>query len=86
DPEAVLRAVAGKVARWFRLWESQGFSPVREAWLAGNGTLGRKLLLPEGYGHSQATAVGMDETGALLARADDGALLRIDSGEILLSG
>lgn len=83
---AVLLAVARSIDRWFALWQNQGFSRVREAWLAHNCTLGETVLLPEGYGHSQATAHGMDASGALVALTDGGERIRIDSGEILFPG
>lgn len=80
---AVLASVARSIERWFALWQRQGFSPVREAWLAHNCTLGKAILLPEGYGHARATAQTLDSHGALVALADDGERIRIDAGEIL---
>lgn len=80
---AVLLAVARSIDRWFSVWQNQGFSPVRAAWLAHNCTIGETVLLPEGYGHSRATAQDMDPSGALVALTDSGESIRIDSGEIL---
>ncbi|SBW09787.1 putative Biotin--(acetyl-CoA-carboxylase) ligase [uncultured delta proteobacterium] len=80
---AVLLAVARSIDRWFAVWQNQGFSRIRAAWLAHNCTLGETILLPEGYGHSQATAHDMDPSGALVALTDGGDRIRIDSGEIL---
>lgn len=83
--EAVFYAVAAEIEHWFALWQRAGFAPVREAWLRSNCTIGREIILPEGYGCSRATAHDLDETGALLALTDTGATLRIDSGEVLLA-
>lgn len=80
--EEILRAVAASIEHWFRIWETEGFSPVRGKWLSGNCTLGKRIALPDGYGYSHATAHDLDDTGALVALADDGTALLIDSGEI----
>ncbi len=82
----VLAAVTRNVESWFAVWETQGFAPVRQAWIEGNCTLGRAVLLPEGYGHASGTARDIDETGALSILADDGTALSVDSGEILFAG
>ncbi|MCC8193286.1 MAG: biotin--[acetyl-CoA-carboxylase] ligase [Deltaproteobacteria bacterium] len=79
---AVLTAVAAGIDRWFARWREQGFAPVREAWLACNGTLGNAIILPDGYGRRHAVAFDLDPSGALLAVTDDGERLRVDSGEI----
>lgn len=85
DRAAVLASVARSIAHWFDLWEKDGFAPVRDAWLAHNCTLGKTLLLPDGYGHARAVAEDLDATGALVAAAPNGDRLRIDSGEIVFA-
>lgn len=85
DRATVLVSVARSITRWFGLWEKQGFEPVREAWLAHNCTVGKTLSLPDGYGYTRAVAEDIDATGALMAVAEDGVRLRIDSGEILFA-
>ncbi|CAK7008901.1 MAG: Bifunctional ligase/repressor BirA [Desulfovibrio sp.] len=80
--DAVLAAVARGIETWFATWEKQGFSPVRAAWLDANCTIGNRIILPEGYGYSYATAHDLDESGALIALADDSTALLVDSGEI----
>lgn len=82
DRGNILHAVAASIHRWFSIWETQGFSRVRDAWLAGNCTMGKRIILSDGYGYPHATAKDLDETGALLAQADDGTALLVDSGEI----
>ena len=81
----ILRHLTASIAAWFATWEEQGFSPVRAAWLAGNCTIGNRIALPEGYGHSFGTAYDLEGDGALVALTDDGTALRIDSGEIRLT-
>ena len=83
---AVLTAVARNVGSWFARWESQGFAPVRQAWLDGNCTLGRAITLPEGYGHASGVALDIEASGALLVQVSDGTTICVDSGEILFPG
>jgi BirA family biotin operon repressor/biotin-[acetyl-CoA-carboxylase] ligase len=80
--DAVTASVARSIETWFARWEKEGFSPIRHAWLYGNCTIGNRIILLDGYGYSHATALDLDESGALVALADDGTTLLIDSGEI----
>lgn len=81
----VLSCVAQSIDHWFSVWETRGFLPVREAWLTGNCTVGKTVLLPEGYGYASGTAMDVDSSGALVVRAEDGVSLLVDSGEILFT-
>ncbi|GHV55550.1 biotin--[acetyl-CoA-carboxylase] ligase [Deltaproteobacteria bacterium] len=83
--EQILREVLRHVEQWFGLWAAQGFAPARAAWLAHNCTVGRRLILPDGYGYTCGFAADLAPDGALVARADDGVLLPIASGEIRFS-
>ena len=79
----LLAELAAGIASCFTLWAAQGFAPLREAWLAGNCTIGRNLILPQGYGCTQGTAHDLAPDGALLVRTATGRTLRVDSGEVL---
>jgi birA, biotin-[acetyl-CoA-carboxylase] ligase region len=83
--ELILCAIAGSIDLWFGIWQTHGFSPVREAWLAHNGTLGKTVVLPEGYGQPHGKAYDLDDSGSLLVLADNNEHIRIESGEILFS-
>lgn len=52
---------------------------LRAAWRRHSVTLGARVRAADGR---EGVAVDLDETGALLVRAEDGALLRVVSGEI----
>ena len=78
----ILRCVACAIERWFVLWERVGFSPIRSEWLAVNCTIGKAVVLPEGYGYSHGVACDLEDNGALKVLTDDGAVLLIDSGEV----
>ena len=81
--EHMLPDMLAGVDHWFCLWAEQGFAPVREAWLAASCTLGKRIVLPDGYGYPHGTAHDLSPDGALVALADDGALVRIDAGEVV---
>lgn len=80
--EDLAALIAQSIETWFARWEKEGFTPIRHAWLNGNCTIGNRVILPEGYGYSHATAHDLDKSGALVALADDGTALLIGSGEI----
>lgn len=56
-----------------------GSEDLRAAWRRHSVTLGARVRAADGR---EGVAVDLDETGALLVRAEDGALLRVVSGEI----
>ncbi len=80
--DRILAEILGSVDQWFARWTEQGFAPVRDAWLACNCTMGRRLVLPGGYGFSHGTARDLAPDGALVVAADNGAVLHVDAGEI----
>ena len=81
--EHILRDMLCSVDHWFSLWTEQGFTPIRDAWLAANCTMGKRLVLPDGFGCTHGIAHDLAPDGALIVLADDGAFLRIDAGEIV---
>jgi BirA family biotin operon repressor/biotin-[acetyl-CoA-carboxylase] ligase len=82
DRLVILAAILRRADDWFERWGRDGFGPAREAWLADNDTLGREILLPEGYSAQRGTAVDLTPDGFLLVRAETGEILRVDAGEI----
>jgi len=83
--EPILCAVASSIDRWFGIWQTRGFAPVREAWVAHNGTLGNPLILPKGYGQPHGVAHDLDDSGALLVLLETGECVQIESGEIIFA-
>lgn len=65
-PDDALAALAAGFAKWYDIWQAQGFEAIREAWLAraiGLGTRIRARLVTE---ERSGTFEGIDENGALL--------------------
>lgn len=79
DAEALLPVLLACLDRRYAQWQHGGFAALRADWLARSTVPGQMVRLPEGGGLGPAVDVGDD--GVLLARATDGRLLRIVSGE-----
>ena len=81
-PKDVLTRLAASWVEWYRVWEDDGFAPIRDAWLARAAGLGERIRarLPE----EEAAGVfeGIDETGALLLRERTGRLRTIAAGDV----
>jgi BirA family biotin operon repressor/biotin-[acetyl-CoA-carboxylase] ligase len=81
SPKDALDLLAGNFAEWYDRWESAGFAPIRDAWLARAAGLGSRIRarLP-GKDHV-GMFEGIDEHGALLLREAD-QLRAIAAGEV----
>ena len=71
-PRAVAEAVLQTFARWRKTFESEGFAPVREGFLARAPASGTAMTLRHGAGTVEGRFAGLDERGALLLQTDDG--------------
>ena len=79
DRDRLLAALLAALAARYRefLMEDEG---LRAAWRRHSVTLGTRVRAVDGR---EGVAVDLDDTGALLVRVEDGALLRVASGEIV---
>jgi len=80
DPAAFLRRLAAEFEAWLQRWRAEGLAPVRTAWLAAAHPLGTALTTTDARG----TFEGLDETGALRLRLEDGGLRIIHAGDVFL--
>lgn len=80
DPDPFLRRLAATFAAWLARWRAQGLAPVRAAWLAAAHPIGAALTASGARG----TFDGLDETGALRLRLEDGGLRIIHAGDVFL--
>jgi BirA family biotin operon repressor/biotin-[acetyl-CoA-carboxylase] ligase len=76
---ACLTALEG----WLDRHAEEGFAPIREAWRARSGTLGRDVTVKTGAQDVTGRAEDIDEAGALLVRTERG-LERILSGDVVM--
>lgn len=77
-----LAQLAASFAKWYELWRAQGFSPVRDAWLARAANLGSRIRARLTNEETSGVFEGIDETGALLLRESSDRLRTIAAGEV----
>jgi BirA family transcriptional regulator, biotin operon repressor / biotin---[acetyl-CoA-carboxylase] ligase len=61
-----LALLAPTFARWYDLWDSTGFGPIRDAWLARAAGLGQRIRARLPGSERAGLFEGIDEEGALL--------------------
>lgn len=71
-PEALLDALAPAFARYEDLLTTQGFAPIREAWLARAARLGEQITARIGTDSYLGIFETIDATGALILREPEG--------------
>ncbi|MBI4969755.1 MAG: biotin--[acetyl-CoA-carboxylase] ligase [Rhodospirillales bacterium] len=80
DPHVTVEAALGAYAEaflgWYRRWQRDGFTPIREAWLAKAAGLGGPIAVNGPQGPIQGIFAGLDDDGALL----------LDGGRRVLAG
>lgn len=81
-PRDALDLLAAAFERWRRVWATQGFPAIAEAWTARALGLGApcEARLPDRT--LMGVAEGLDGDGALRLRLADGALARITAGDV----
>jgi BirA family biotin operon repressor/biotin-[acetyl-CoA-carboxylase] ligase len=79
-PGPFLERLATAFATWLGRWRTEGLAPVRTAWLAAAHPIGAALSTSDARG----TFEGLDETGALRLRLEDGGLRVIHAGDVFL--
>lgn len=79
--EALTRLAAG-VAKWYEVWCAQGFSAIRDAWLARAQGLGMRIRARLVTEERSGMFEGIDENGALLLNEGFGRLSVIPAADI----
>jgi BirA family biotin operon repressor/biotin-[acetyl-CoA-carboxylase] ligase len=79
-PDPFLRRLATAFEAWLERWRAEGLAPVRAAWLAAAHPIGTQLSTTDARG----TFDGLDESGALRLRLEDGGLRIIHAGDVFL--
>ena len=74
-----------RVAHWLPIWEQDGFTPIREAWLARGYGIGKPVVARLTERELSGTFVGLDDDGSLILREDSGAEHRIGAGEVFFA-
>jgi BirA family transcriptional regulator, biotin operon repressor / biotin---[acetyl-CoA-carboxylase] ligase len=79
--EALTRLAAG-FAKWYEVWSAQGFSPIRDAWLARAQGLGMRIRARLVTEERSGMFEGIDESGALLLNEGFGRLSVLPAADI----
>lgn len=83
-PDAALTLLAARFAHWYAVWAADGFMPLRDAWLARAGGIGRPILARLAHEERSGVFEGIDADGALLLNAQ-GRVQAITAGEVFFS-
>jgi BirA family transcriptional regulator, biotin operon repressor / biotin---[acetyl-CoA-carboxylase] ligase len=73
-PEGFLDALAPACAAWEKTFSTQGFAPLREAWLANAARLGERVRARTGEMTREGLFETIDEGGNLILRTTEGTL------------
>ena len=73
-PEAFLDALAPAYVAWEAAFQTEGFAPLRAAWLAHAARLGETIRARTGKGSREGVFEGIDAQGNLILRAPQGKL------------
>ncbi|AJE03460.1 biotin--[acetyl-CoA-carboxylase] ligase [Geobacter pickeringii] len=77
-----LRAFLESLDRLYHRYRSEGYEPLRQAWLSRSVVMGRRVSVAIGEGSVKGVVTGIDEIGALLLQTADGGTERILSGDV----
>lgn len=80
-PKDALLDLAAAFAKWYEVWRTAGFAPIREAWLARASGLGSRIRAKLAREEITGVFQGIDETGALVLGVNGGSRT-IAAGEV----
>ncbi len=81
EPEAMVRVFCACFKTWLDRWRSEGFAPLRAAWLERAAGLGEPVSVRLGAERLEGTLGGIDEDGALLIEGAFGSR-RVSAGDL----
>jgi BirA family biotin operon repressor/biotin-[acetyl-CoA-carboxylase] ligase len=84
--EALVAPICQSFAGWYETWLSDGFAPVRNAWLARAHGIGGPVEahMPDGTIH-RGTFLGLDPSGALVMEAAGGMMRTVAAGDVFFA-
>jgi len=82
EPRDGLLHLAASFAKWYEMWRTDGFPPIRDAWLSRAAGLGTRIRARLQNGETQGVFEGIDMNGALLLREAQDRVRTIAAGEV----
>jgi BirA family transcriptional regulator, biotin operon repressor / biotin---[acetyl-CoA-carboxylase] ligase len=82
DRSALLAQILAELEQLYRLYQAEGFAPVKLLWEALTVSLGRRIVCTTPQGQIEGLAECIDDQGALTLRMDDGSIRTVYSGDI----
>lgn len=73
-----------KLGHYYRLWQQDGFAPIRKLWLAQAQNLGKEITVTLGEKKMIGIFQDLDASGALKLAQNDGKVLDITSGDVYI--
>lgn len=82
DNEKIIKAVCQELDRWYEIWRSSGFQPIKERY--GFWSLLDSKVVDVTFGDEILHGVvhGIDDDGALLLQTEEGELERVIAGDV----
>lgn len=80
--DTVFTGILEKFHTWYERWLAEGFAPVRQQWIDKSCTMNRLLSWEESGERMMGTAVDLEPDGSLRVCMKDGAIHRLNAGEI----
>jgi BirA family biotin operon repressor/biotin-[acetyl-CoA-carboxylase] ligase len=84
DRNEITQAFFRKFEEWYRKYLSQGFSPVRKRYSELSCLHGKRIEVVFEEERQKGVCEGIDETGALLIKTDNGNVKRILAGDVII--
>ncbi len=84
DPDSMLNALAPRFAGWSEILWRDGFAPLATAWTRVAAGLGETVTVDPGAGQIKGRLRGLDADGALRLEVEDGTVLAIAAGDVIV--
>ncbi len=91
DRTTVLQSICEKLESWYIKYQKNGFGEVRKAWNSYSGINGRSVTVAsssmksgEAGKYETGKALGINDVGALLLKKEDGEVVEVYAGDIIL--
>jgi BirA family biotin operon repressor/biotin-[acetyl-CoA-carboxylase] ligase len=85
-PDALAERLIDALFAWRRVWEHDGFEPVRAAWLARAVGVGAMVRVNLEHDSFEARFAALDDSGALVAELPGGVRRLVAAGEVHVLG